>query len=130
MVRGVGLLPALVWGVLAGFWRPRGPIFPIDAIAILLISVVVGVLAGRITRSRWAIVLAPVFFTVAGEITRVGLTGPTVDYPRPTNLGLLALIVGRGLFVVLALLPMAVGAAYGAGSQRRSRSPGGGWGAS
>ncbi|GIM90238.1 alpha/beta fold hydrolase [Paractinoplanes toevensis] len=122
MVRGVGLLPALVWGVLAGFWRPRGPIFPIDAIAILVISIVVGVFAGRIARSRWAILLAPVLFALAGEITRVGFTGPTVDYPRPTPLGLLALIVGRGLYALLALLPMAVGAAYGAGSRRRSRS--------
>ncbi|GIF17598.1 pimeloyl-ACP methyl ester carboxylesterase [Actinoplanes tereljensis] len=122
MARGVGLLPALVWGVLAGFWRPRGPIFPIDAVAILVISVVVGVIAGRIVRSRWAILLAPIFFALAGEITRVGFTGPTVDYPRPTALGLLALIVGRGLYALLALLPMAVGAAYGAGSRRRSRS--------
>ncbi|MEU4240290.1 alpha/beta hydrolase [Actinoplanes sp. NPDC026619] len=119
MVRGVGLLPALVWGVLAGFWRPRGPIFPIDAVAILLISVAVGVFAGRFTRARWSIFLAPVLFAVAGEITRVGFTGPTVDYPRPTSLGLLALIVGRGLYMLLALLPMAVGAAYGAGWARR-----------
>jgi pimeloyl-ACP methyl ester carboxylesterase len=122
MARGVGLLPALVWGVLAGFWRPRGPIFAIDAVAILLISVAVGAFAGRITRSRWSILLAPVFFAAAGEITRVGFTGPTVDYPRPTSLGILALIAGRGVYAMLALLPMAVGAAYGAGSTRRSRS--------
>lgn len=128
MTRGVGLLPALVWGVLAGFWRPRGPIFPIDAVAIILISVAVGVVAGRFTRSRWAILAAPAFFALAGEITRIGLSGPTVDRPRLTALGILALIVGRGLYTLLALLPMAVAAAYGAGWARRRAGRGSGRG--
>lgn len=122
MVPAVGLLPALVWGVLAAFWRPRGPIFPVEAIAIMVISIGVGAVAGRIYRSRWAILLAPVLFAAAGEVTRVGFTGPTVDYPRPTDLGLFALVVGRGFEALLTLLPMAVAAAYGAGSQRRGRS--------
>ncbi len=121
MVRAVGLLPALVWGVLAGFWRPRGPIFPFEAIAIIVVSVAVGFVAGRVTRSRWAMVLAPLFFVAAGEVTRVGYTGPTVDFPHASDLGLLALIVGRGFYGLLTLLPMGVGAAYGAGSVRRSR---------
>jgi pimeloyl-ACP methyl ester carboxylesterase len=123
MVRAVGLLPAVVWGVLVAFWRPRGPVFGYEAIVILLISVAAGAFAGRIYRSRWAIVLAPALFAAAGEITRAGLTGPTVDRPRVTDLGLLALIVGRGFLALLTLLPMGVAAAYGAGSARHSRSP-------
>jgi pimeloyl-ACP methyl ester carboxylesterase len=123
MVRGVGLLPALVWGVLVAFWRPRGPVFPIEAVAILLGSIAVGAFAGRYTRSRWAILLTPLLFLVAAEVTRVGFAGPTVDYPRPTALGILALIVGRGFQALLTLLPMGVAAAYGAGSTRHSRSP-------
>jgi len=122
MARAVGLLPALVWGVLAGLWRPRGPVFGFEALAVLVVSVVVGVLAGRVFRSRWAVVLAPAFFAVAGEVTRIGLTGPTVDYPRLTPLGLVALVAGRGAWVLFALLPMFVGAVYGAGSARSSRS--------
>jgi pimeloyl-ACP methyl ester carboxylesterase len=121
MVRAVGLLPALVWGVLAGFVRPRGPIFPVEAIGIILISFGVGFVAGRVTRSRWAMVLAPVLFAAAGEVTRIGYTGPTVDFPHASDLGLLALIVGRGFYALLALLPMGVGASYGAGSVRRGR---------
>lgn len=123
MVRGVGLLPALVWGVVAAFWRPRGPIFAYEAVVLLLVSVAVGACAGRVYRSRWAILLAPALFTVAAEVTRVGFTGPTVDYPRPTDLGILALIVGRGVEALLTLLPMGVAAAFGAGSTRRGRSP-------
>ena len=122
MARAVGLLPALVWGVLAGLWRPRGPIFGFEALIIVAVSVLVGVLAGRITRSRWAMPLTPVLFAAAGEITRAGLTGPTVDYPRLTPLGLVALVAGRGAYVLFALLPIFVGAAYGAGSRRSSRS--------
>ncbi|MFC7276897.1 hypothetical protein ACFQS1_23140 [Paractinoplanes rhizophilus] len=119
----MGLLPALVWGVLVAFWRPRGPVFPIEAVAILLGSIAVGAFAGRYTRSRWAILLTPLLFLVAAEVTRVGFAGPTVDYPRPTALGILALIVGRGFQALLTLLPMGVAAAYGAGSTRHSRSP-------
>jgi proline iminopeptidase len=122
MLRAVGLLPALVWGVVAAFWRPRGPFFPVEALVIIAISVAVGVVAGRVHRSRAAIVWAPVLFAAAGEVTRVGFAGPTVDYPRSTYVGVLALVVGRGFVALITLLPMAVGAAYGAGSTRRSRS--------
>jgi proline iminopeptidase len=124
MLRAVGLLPALVWGVVAAFWRPRGPIFAVEALVIVAVSVAVGVVAGRVCRSRAAIFWAPVLFAVAAEVTRVGFAGPTVDYPRATYLGILALIVGRGFAALITLLPMGVGAAYGAGSRRRSRS---GW---
>jgi proline iminopeptidase len=123
MVRAVGLLPAVVWGVLAALWRPRGPVFGYEAIIILLVSIAAGVFAGRIYRSRWSILLTPALFAAAAEITRAGLTGPTVDRPRASDLGILALIVGRGFLALLALLPMGVAAAYGAGSTRRSRNP-------
>ena len=124
MLRAVGLLPALVWGVVAAFWRPRGPIFPVEALLIIAVSIGVGVVAGRVYRSRAAIFLAPVLFAAAGEVTRIGFAGPTVDYPRTTYLGIVALVVGRGFYALITLLPMGVGAAYGAGSTRRSRS---GW---
>jgi pimeloyl-ACP methyl ester carboxylesterase len=122
MIRAVGLLPALVWGVVAAFWRPRGPIFAFEALIIIAVSVAVGVVAGRVYRSRAAIFWAPVLFVVAAEITRVGFAGPTVDFPRTSYLGILALVVGRGFAALITLLPMGVGAAYGAGSTRRSRS--------
>src|SRR4051794_21716858 len=122
MVRAVGLLPALIWGVLAAFWRPRGPIFPFEALLMIAVSLLAGFVGGRIMRSRWTMVLAPVLFAIAGEVTRIGFTGPTVDFPHVSDLGLAALITGRGLYALITLLPMAVGAVFGAGSVRRSRS--------
>src|SRR3712207_6730666 len=105
MTRGVGLLPALVWGVLAGVWRPRGPIFPFEAVGIMVVSFLVGYVAGRLTRSRWAMLLAPVFFVAAGEVTRVGFTGPTVDFPHVSTMGGVALAAGRGVYALFTVLP-------------------------
>src|SRR5690606_8106919 len=61
----------------------------------------------------------PVAFVVVVELLRIGAVGPTVDRPVLTTYGLIALVVGRGVHGVLALLPMVVGVAYGALLARR-----------
>jgi len=126
-LRGAGLLIPLVWGLLAGWWTPRGPVTTTEALASIAISAAAGVLAGRLTRSRWAMLLAPVLFSAAVEIVRIGYVGPTVDHPHFSALGVLALLVGRGVHGLLALLPMLVGAAYGAGWARRRAGRSSGW---
>jgi pimeloyl-ACP methyl ester carboxylesterase len=117
--RLAGLLTAVAWGAIAGWWTPRGPVTTTQALASIAISVVVGFLAGWLTRSRWAMLLAPVLFAAAVEVVRAGYVGPTVDRPHFSALGILALLVGRGVHGLLALLPLLVGAAYGAGLARR-----------
>ncbi|MBB5868467.1 pimeloyl-ACP methyl ester carboxylesterase [Allocatelliglobosispora scoriae] len=114
-----GLLIPVVWGVIAGLWTPRGPVTAAQALASIGVSLVVGLGAGRLTRSRWSMLLAPVAFAAAVELVRVGYAGPTVDFPHLDPLGILALLVGRGVHGLLALLPLLVGAAYGAGLARR-----------
>ena len=108
----VGL--ALVWGLLAGVLTPRSPLTTAAALASIFNSLGVGVAAGLLTRSRWAMLVAPVVFAVAFEIARMPFDGPTVDAPQLSTYGLLAFAVGRGFHALLSLLPMALGAAWGA----------------
>ena len=61
----------------------------------------------------------------AYELARLDAVGPTVDAPRFDELyGILALALGRGVHGVLALLPMMLGAAIGAGISRRPPATG------
>jgi proline iminopeptidase len=122
----LGPVAVLGWGVVAGWWTPRGPVTTTDALSSILLSLGVGFLAGALTRSRWAMLLAPVLFAATVELVRIGFAGPTVDAPHESALGVLALLVGRGVHGLLALLPLFVGAAYGAGFARRRAGSGGG----
>ncbi|MEU0155706.1 alpha/beta hydrolase, partial [Micromonospora fulviviridis] len=83
------LAPALpaIWGVVAGWWTPRGPGTVGTALASIVVSLAVGLLAGWSSRSRWAMLAAPVLFALAVELVRLGLRGPTVDRPHLTGLG-------------------------------------------
>jgi proline iminopeptidase len=112
---------AIAWGVLAGWWTPRGPISTLQALAAIAASLAVGAVGGWLTRSRWAMLAMPVLFAAAFELTRSGTVGPLVDGIRlgsGGSFGILALLLGRGLHAVLALLPMVLGAAVGAGLAR------------
>jgi len=74
--------------------------------------------AGVALRSRWAMLLVPITFVVAFEWARRGTNGPTVDGIEMSDYGLYAFVVGRGFHGLLSLLPMALGAAVGAGVAR------------
>lgn len=113
------LLPP-AWGLVAGWWTPRGPGTVGTALASIGISLAVGLAAGRLSRSRWAMLAAPVLFAVAVELVRLRLRGPTVDRPHLTPFGVVSLLAGRGVHGLLSLLPLLVGAAYGAGLARRA----------
>ncbi len=118
------------WGVLAGWWTPRSPLTTGEALWSIGISVAVGIAAGAATRSRWTMLLAPVLFAAVFEATRLGTDGPTVDGIHVTTLyGLVAFAVGRGFQALISVLPMVLGAAFGAGlARRRDRvRPARGW---
>jgi pimeloyl-ACP methyl ester carboxylesterase len=112
-----GLAP-VVWGVVAGVTTPRGPLTPATVLISIGLSLVVGGAAGYLARSRWAMIAAPILFGVVFEIVRIRAEGPTVDPPRDSLFGVLALVAGRGVHGLFALLPMLIGAAYGAGLAR------------
>ena len=116
------VIVAAGWGLLAGWWTPRGPITTLHALAAITASLAVGVLGGWLMRSRWAMLLTPVLFAAVFELTRATTAGPLVDGIRLDgggSFGILAFILGRGLHAVLALLPMILGAALGVGFARR-----------
>lgn len=127
--RQVGVLVVIAagWGLLAGWWTPRGPVTTAQAQTAIALSLVVGGLGGWWTRSRWAMLLAPVAFAAVFELSRAAVTGPLVDGIRIVGggtFGILAFVLGRGLHAILALLPMVLGAALGAGLARRPHRPG------
>ncbi|NYF57671.1 alpha/beta fold hydrolase [Micromonospora purpureochromogenes] len=116
----LALAAPVAWGLVVGWWTPRGPGGNLDAVGSVLVSLAVGLLAGWLSRSRWSMLAAPVLFALAVELVRMPLRGPTVDAPHLSGFGLGALILGRGLHGLLTLLPLLVGAAYGAGIARRT----------
>ena len=115
----VVVVAAAAWGILAALWTPRGPLTNWQALWSIAISAGVGFGAGRALRSRWAILLTPLAYVVSLEITRAGVSGPSVDLPHPSAFGLVALAAGRGLHGLLSVFPMALAAAYGCGFRRR-----------
>ncbi|MEZ4531375.1 MAG: hypothetical protein R2855_10120 [Thermomicrobiales bacterium] len=81
---------------------------------LMAISVLGGVAAGFVMRSGWAVVAALLAFLLAYVPVRRGEQGPSVDgIHLDTAFGILGLLVGRGVFVLLGLIPMALGCAYG-----------------
>lgn len=116
IVTGIGL--AALWGIVAGWWTPRGPLTTSTALWSMVISVAIGVGAGLLMRSRWAMLSTPLAFAVFFELARLGADGPTVDAPAFSTYGILALAVGRGFHGFVSLVPMLLGAAIGAGIAR------------
>ena len=113
---GIGLTVgiAALAGVLISVTLPRGPTTQTQALLVLVGSLIVGVLAGLAMRSRWAMLLTPLVHIVALELTRPQLLGPTVGPIRlDTIYGVLAFLLGRGLYGLVAILPMILGAYLG-----------------
>lgn len=102
-----------------GLVMPRGPVSTGDALASLFVCLAVGLISGFALRSRWALLAAPVVFVGVFEMVRLGQVGPTVDAINFGSIyGVVAFVTGRGLHGVLALLPLVLGAAFGAGIAR------------
>ncbi len=116
----VAAAAAALAGVLTGLAMPRGPLSSVAALLLILLGLVVGAVAGFAMRSRWAMLIAPVVHVAVFELVRLGETGPSVDAITFSNAyGVVAFVLGRGFYGLLALLPMVLGAAYAAGCARR-----------
>ncbi len=110
----------LLLGVLIALAMPRGPATAVEALLVLVSSLAVGLLAGLLLRSRWAMLLAPLAYIIAIELARLDAVGPTVDAIRLDNtFSILALILGRGFHGIVGLLPMILGVEVGVQVARR-----------
>jgi pimeloyl-ACP methyl ester carboxylesterase len=93
---------------------PRGPVTGGQGVIVIFASLAVGAAAGYLVRSRWALLVAPLAYLVAYELSRISIAGASLDGFRvDTVYGVLGLAVGRGFHGLLALFPMAVGAGIG-----------------
>ena len=98
---------------------PRGPATAFQALFVMAVCLAAGTAAGLFMRSRWTILLAPVVNVIVIEIFHLGLAGPTVGAIRlDETFGIIALVIGRGVYVLLGLVPMALGASLGAAYAR------------
>lgn len=117
-----GLLAAL-WGVLVGFWMPRGPLTTGQAMASIWISFVAFGVCGLVTRTLWTLLVAPFTFQFFLEVMRIRVDGPTVDKPQFSLYGAVAFAQGRGVQFLLSVVPMLVGISFGvAAAQKLSKT--------
>lgn len=117
---GFSAILAALSGWLVAQVMPHGPATAAQALMVMLAGLAVGLLAGFVMRSYWALLLAPLAYIAAVEVTRLEAIGPTVDAIRlDETYGILALILGRGFHGLVALLPMLLGAGAGVSMARR-----------
>lgn len=94
---------------------PRGPVTAAQALIVMLSCFFLGIAAGVVMRSPWAILTTIVPYILAVEIGQLGTIGPTVGPIRLDEaFGILALLLGRGFHTLVAVLPIIAGVGIGA----------------
>ena len=88
-------------------WTPRGLLTTSTAVWSIVISLVVGGLAGLLLQQRWAMLVVPAVFAVVFEITGWAWTVPMVDGLHASFYGAIAFITGPRFQALLTLVPMA-----------------------
>jgi pimeloyl-ACP methyl ester carboxylesterase len=115
---GLGALTALVSSVP----MPRGPVTGGEGLIVIAVSLLIGLAAGYVMRSRWALLLAPLAYIAAYELARIGIAGASLEAFRFDSIyGIAAFAAGRGFHALLALLPMVVGVSIGLAIARPRR---------
>src|SRR5215218_3199483 len=111
-------VPAIA-GLCVASLMPRGPVTTPETLVVMAIGLLTGVFAGFLLRSRWAMLLAPAINLLVFELGRRDIDGPLVDgIHLDTAFGIMGLVLGRGFYVLVGLIPMALGTVYGAALAR------------
>lgn len=101
---------------------PRGPVTGEQGLIVIAVSLLIGVAAGYVMRSRWALLLAPLAYAATYELARLGIGGASLEGIRFDSIyGIAAFAAGRGFHALLALLPMVVGVSIGLAIARPRR---------
>jgi pimeloyl-ACP methyl ester carboxylesterase len=104
----------LVFALASAWLAPRGPVTTPEALVTVAVALVVGLVVGAATGSRWALLLAPAAFVAVFEVARIGAWGPTVDAPGSAGmLHVLAFLLGRAPQWLLTVVPMLLGILVG-----------------
>ncbi len=116
--RWLGSIVALAAGALAGLvvaWTmPLGPATSAQALALIVIGLGVGLAAGLLTGSRWALLAAPLGYIAACEVMHWGSPVLSMGAIRlDETYGILALLLGRGFHGLVPLLPMVLAVELG-----------------
>ncbi len=121
----IALVFAAAIGVVVTAIAPLGPTTTGQAVLIMAVSALVGVVGGRLVGSRWILVPLILVTIIAIELTRRDVGVPTVGPLRlDTPYGILAALLTRGVHGLLMVLPMALGVIVGRSfAPRHARSP-------
>jgi proline iminopeptidase len=110
-------------GLVTAGLLPRGPTTGAEVAALMAGSLLVGVLAGLMVRSRWVAVWAPALHLAVFELARFTVfevAGPTLDRPRfDVTMGVAVFLAAHVMYAVTALTPMVLGAVIGCAVARR-----------
>jgi len=110
----VAFFIAALAGVLIALALPRGPVTQTQALILVGVSVTVGVLSSLTMRSRWALLWVPLVHILALELVKPHLLGPRVGSLRlDESYGVLAFLLGRGLYGLVVVIPMILGVYLG-----------------
>jgi pimeloyl-ACP methyl ester carboxylesterase len=121
---GVATVVAIsaVTALISSVPMPRGPVTGGQGLVAIGVSMLIGIAAGYLMRSRWAVLLAPLTYIVASELARIGIAGASLEGFRFDSVyGIAAFAAGRGIHGLLALLPMVVGVSIGLAIARPRR---------
>lgn len=125
--RAVRILASPALGLMAGVATalilPRGPITTGQALTVMASALLVGMLAGAVTRTRWSIIGLAVAYAIGVEVGRPEVVSPTLDIRLDSAYGIIAVALTRGFHGLLAFLPMAVGVLIGIAAARRRGRP-------
>ena len=110
---------ALAAGLLTAVIAPRGPTASANALLLMLLPLLVGVVGGALARSRWILVPLALAYVAGIELGRLDLFGPTLDFRLDNAFGIIALVITRGIHGLLAFLPMTLGTLLGIALARR-----------
>jgi pimeloyl-ACP methyl ester carboxylesterase len=110
----IGLGSGAFLGLLTALFMPYGPLTATQVGLVMISTLAVGVIAGLVMRTPWAMLLTPLVYLLIFELVRPEGLVPTVGVIRLDNpYGILALLVGRGFHGLVGVLPMVVGAGVG-----------------
>ncbi|AKG54249.1 hydrolase [Dehalogenimonas sp. WBC-2] len=111
---GVAIGIAAASGLLSAWLTPRGPITASEALVSLIGALVIGIVGGFFTKTRWSMLVMPAVFIIVFELVRLGTDGPTVDgIHLGTTYGIIAFVLGRGVHALIVILPMILGVVIG-----------------